>query len=89
MIELIEGYAQTKNVTPTQIALAWDLAQRPYIIPIPGTRTTAHMQENLAAADVDLRADEIKAITDALNAMNLADTSSRRNADPYRNALKK
>jgi len=89
VIALIEEYAEKKSVSPTQISLAWSLAQRPYIIPIPGTRTPSHMQENLASACVDLSEEEVKSITDALNDMALVDASSRRTVDPYKNALKK
>lgn len=89
VLELINEYAQKKNATPTQISLAWELAKRPYIIPIPGTRTPSHMKENLDSANIELTDAEVKAIDDALNAMNLVDTSARRAVDPYKNATKK
>ena len=89
VLDLINEYAAKKNATPTQISLAWELAKRPYIIPIPGTRTPSHMKENLEASEVELTEEEVKAIDDALNAMALSDTSAKRVADPYKNALKK
>lgn len=46
--------AQRKGATPAQIALAWLLAQRPWIVPIPGTRRADHLEENLGAIDVEL-----------------------------------
>ena len=50
---------------PAQIALAWLLAQKPWIVPIPGTRKLHRLEENLAAADVELSADELTEIEDA------------------------
>lgn len=89
VLNLINEYAQKKNATPTQISLAWELAKKPYIIPIPGTRTPSHMKENLEASLVELTDEEVKAIDDALNAMNLVDTSAKRKVDPYKNATQK
>lgn len=89
VLDLINEYAEKKNASPTQITLAWEMAKKPYIIPIPGTRTPSHMKENLDSADIVLTAEEVQAIDDALNAMNLTDTSAKRASDPYKNALKK
>ena len=89
VLRLIEEYAHQKNVTSTQICLAWELAKKPYIIPIPGTRTTSHMKENLEASLIKLSEEEVNAIDRALAAMNLADTSAKRKADPYKAATKK
>lgn len=55
----LRGVAKRKNATPAQIALAWLLAQKPWIVPIPGPRKRAHLEENLAAADVDFSPDEL------------------------------
>ena len=57
--------AARKNATPAQIALAWLLAQRPWIVPIPGTRRLERLEENLGAADVELPRDELHEIEDA------------------------
>lgn len=89
VLDLINEYANKKNATPTQISLAWELAKKPYIIPIPGTKTPSHMKENLEAANIVLASEEVKAIDEALNAMNLVDAMSKRIADPYKNALNK
>jgi pyridoxine 4-dehydrogenase len=54
--------AESKSATQAQVALAWLLAQKPWIVPIPGTRRLARLEENLGAADVDLTADDLAAI---------------------------
>jgi aryl-alcohol dehydrogenase-like predicted oxidoreductase len=65
VVDLLASIAQRKGATPGQIALAWLLAQKPWIVPIPGTRKLHRLEENLAAADVELSADELNEITDA------------------------
>jgi aryl-alcohol dehydrogenase-like predicted oxidoreductase len=65
VVDLLAAIAGPKGATPGQIALAWLLAQKPWIVPIPGTRKLHRLQENLAAADVELSADELTEITDA------------------------
>jgi aryl-alcohol dehydrogenase-like predicted oxidoreductase len=65
VVDLLAAIARPKGATPGQIALAWLLAQKPWIVPIPGTRKLHRLQENLAAADVELSADELTEITDA------------------------
>ena len=52
LIELLKDYASQKKATPAQIALAWLLAQKPWIVPIPGTRSLARLKENLAAINI-------------------------------------
>jgi aryl-alcohol dehydrogenase-like predicted oxidoreductase len=52
MVDLVRRVAADKGVTPGQVALAWLLAQQPWIVPIPGTTKTHRMQENAAAADM-------------------------------------
>ncbi len=54
VVDLLVRFAQRKGATPAQIALAWLLAQKPWIVPIPGTRRTDHLQENLGAIHVEL-----------------------------------
>ena len=56
--------AARKNATPAQIALAWLLAQKPWIVPIPGTRKLERLEENIGAADVELTADDLAEIDD-------------------------
>jgi aryl-alcohol dehydrogenase-like predicted oxidoreductase len=53
------------RATPAQVALAWLLAQRPWIVPIPGTRRLERLEENIGAADVELTADDLREIEDA------------------------
>jgi aryl-alcohol dehydrogenase-like predicted oxidoreductase len=54
IVDLIRRFAEKKNATPAQISLAWLLAQKPFIVPIPGTRNIDHLNENLAAINVQL-----------------------------------
>ncbi|MDP4282263.1 MAG: aldo/keto reductase [Bacteroidota bacterium] len=61
-VELLEQMARQKHATPAQIALAWLLAQKPWIVPIPGTRKLERLDENLGALSVELTADEIRSI---------------------------
>jgi len=65
VVDLLQTIADRKGATPGQIALAWLLAQRPWIVPIPGTRRLDRLQENLGAADVELTADDLREIDDA------------------------
>ena len=65
VVDLLVAIAERKGVTPAQIALAWLLAQRPWIVPIPGTRKLHRLEENLGAADIDLSADELSEIEEA------------------------
>jgi aryl-alcohol dehydrogenase-like predicted oxidoreductase len=65
VVDLLQRIAARKGATPGQIALAWLLAQRPWIVPIPGTRRLDRLEENLAAADVELSDDDLREIGDA------------------------
>lgn len=67
LIERIEEIALQKNASTAQIALAWLLAQKPYIVPIPGTRRLSRLQENIGAAAIELSADDLAAIESAAN----------------------
>ena len=62
LVDLIGEFAAQKKATPAQIALAWVLAQRPWIVPIPGTTKLHRLEENLGAVDVELTADEFREI---------------------------
>ena len=64
-VDLLGRIAERKGATPAQIALAWLLAQKPWIVPIPGTTKLHRLEENLAAADVELTPDELSEIEDA------------------------
>jgi aryl-alcohol dehydrogenase-like predicted oxidoreductase len=62
LIDLLGDIAAAKNATPAQLALAWLLAQRPWIVPIPGTRRLERLEENLGAANLQLSADDLAQI---------------------------
>ena len=62
LVDLLKQIADRKMATPAQIALAWLLAQKPWIVPIPGTTKLHRLEENLAAADVELSADDLAEI---------------------------
>jgi aryl-alcohol dehydrogenase-like predicted oxidoreductase len=64
VVELLATVAKRKGATPGQIALAWLLAQKPWIVPIPGTRKLHRLEENIGAADVELSADDLTEIED-------------------------
>jgi len=59
---MIRTFAARKGATPAQIALAWLLAQKPWIVPIPGMNSVKHMDENLASVDVVLTQDDLREI---------------------------
>jgi aryl-alcohol dehydrogenase-like predicted oxidoreductase len=59
--------AASKKATPAQIALAWLLAQRPWIVPIPGTTKLHRLEENIGGASVELGADDLRDIETALS----------------------
>lgn len=62
----MEKFAQEKNATLAQISLAWLLAQKPWIVPIPGTTKENRMKENNQAAEIQLSADNLQEINSAL-----------------------
>jgi len=62
IVDLLKRYAERKNATPAQIALAWLLAKRPFIVPIPGTRSLDHLAENLGALKVQLTQQDMEDI---------------------------
>jgi aryl-alcohol dehydrogenase-like predicted oxidoreductase len=65
-VELVRSIAERKGGTPAQIALAWVLAQKPWIVPIPGTTKLHRVDENIAAAEVELTTDDLREIAEAL-----------------------
>jgi aryl-alcohol dehydrogenase-like predicted oxidoreductase len=65
LVDLLGRVAEQKDATPAQIALAWLLAQKPWIAPIPGTTKLARLDENLGAANLQLTSDDLRAIGDA------------------------
>jgi len=72
LVELVKRIAADKSVTPAQIALAWVLAQKSWIAPIPGTTKMHRMEENAGAADISLTVDELDDLNDALARIKVA-----------------
>ena len=65
LVDLLRSIAARKKATPAQIALAWLLAQKPWIVPIPGTRKLERLDENLGAVAVELSPDDLREIDSA------------------------
>jgi len=65
LVDLLAAIAQRKNATPAQIALAWLLAQKPWIVPIPGTTKISRLEENIGAAAIELAPDDLREIANA------------------------
>lgn len=72
LVELVKRVAERKNSTPARVALAWLLAQKPWIVPIPGTTKLHRLEENLGAVDVELTADDLREIATALGGIDIA-----------------
>ena len=72
LLKLLNDMAAEKHATPAQISLAWMLCKHPWIVPIPGTRKEQRMKENAGAADVKLTPDEVRALDDALDHMEMS-----------------
>ncbi|RYY06403.1 MAG: aldo/keto reductase, partial [Alphaproteobacteria bacterium] len=71
LVEVLGRIAATRGATSAQIALAWLLAQRPWIVPIPGTTKLHRLEENLGAADVTLTPDDLRTIEEAMSGINI------------------
>ena len=71
LVDLLNKVAQAKNATPAQIALAWLLAQKPWIIPIPGTTKLSRLEENLGAIDVVLTVNDLNEIEEAASKIDI------------------
>ncbi|MGH8163197.1 MAG: aldo/keto reductase [Rhodanobacteraceae bacterium] len=71
MVDLLEKIAAKKQATPAQIALAWLLAQKPWIVPIPGTTKLHRLEENLGAADVEFTPEELREIGDTASEIDV------------------
>jgi aryl-alcohol dehydrogenase-like predicted oxidoreductase len=65
-VDLVRTIAERKGATPAQVALAWVLAQKPWMVPIPGTTKLHRLEENIAAADLELTPDDLREIEEAL-----------------------
>lgn len=71
LIEIIKKIAEEKNATPAQIALAWILAQKPWIVPIPGTTKSSRIKENIGAAEIQFSKQELKEINAATDEIQI------------------
>jgi aryl-alcohol dehydrogenase-like predicted oxidoreductase len=71
LVELLQTLAMAKQSTAAQIALAWLLAQKPWIVPIPGTTKLNRLEENVAAAAIELSADDLRRIDQALSQIRI------------------
>ncbi len=71
IIDVLTAFGNQRGYTAAQVALAWLMAQKPWVVPIPGTTKLAHLQENLGAATVDLTPDELKQITNDITAIKI------------------
>jgi aryl-alcohol dehydrogenase-like predicted oxidoreductase len=67
MVDLLNHIAEQKESSPAQIALAWLLARKPWIVPIPGTTKLNRLSENLGAADIELTPDDLNQIESAVS----------------------
>jgi aryl-alcohol dehydrogenase-like predicted oxidoreductase len=72
IVDVITKFAEKKKATPAQIALAWLLAKKPWIVPIPGTTKIKRLEENLGALNVELTAEDVRALEDASSAIKVA-----------------
>jgi aryl-alcohol dehydrogenase-like predicted oxidoreductase len=71
LVDLVKGVAERKGATPAQVALAWLLAQKPWIVPIPGTTKLHRLEENLGATNVALTEPDLKEIDEASSSLKL------------------
>lgn len=71
LIEYVQKLAQEKQVLPAQIALGWLLAQKPWIVPIPGTKKVSRLKENINSINVKFSAEKLSMINKHLNSINL------------------
>ncbi len=71
LLDLVREWARRKGVTPAQLSLAWLLAQKPWIVPIPGTTKLHHVQENVGALNVSFSPDELRDFRRAFSRIEL------------------
>jgi aryl-alcohol dehydrogenase-like predicted oxidoreductase len=70
-VDVVKVWAQRKEVKPAQLALAWLLAQEPWIVPIPGTTKVKHLDENVAASAITFSEAELREFNDAVAAVKI------------------
>jgi len=71
LVDVIARFAQQRKATPAQIALVWILAQKPWMVPIPGTTKLHRLEENVGAANIELTADDLRQLDEATSQINL------------------
>lgn len=71
LVDLLKSWAERKNAAPAQIALAWLMAQKPWIVPIPGTTQMAHMVQNIGASEVQLTPPELNELNASVSAIEI------------------
>jgi len=71
MVDLVSGFAQKKHATPAQIALAWVLAQKPWMVPIPCTTAIHRLEEYLGAANIELTPDDLRQLDTAASKIHV------------------
>jgi aryl-alcohol dehydrogenase-like predicted oxidoreductase len=74
IVDLVKDIAEKKGITPAQMALSWVMAQRPFIVPIPGSRSLKHLTDNIGAVDVTYSKDEMTEINSRLDKIKLQGT---------------
>jgi aryl-alcohol dehydrogenase-like predicted oxidoreductase len=70
-VELLKSFAADKGGTPAQVAIAWLLAQKPWIVPIPGTTKLRRLEENLGAAELSLSDGELDSLGSAISELEV------------------
>lgn len=70
LVDFIKGLA-IENITPSQVAIAWLLYQKPWIVPIPGSRSLRHLEDNLATTNVSFTQEELKRIDEVLDSIHI------------------
>jgi aryl-alcohol dehydrogenase-like predicted oxidoreductase len=71
LVDLLRRFAQERSATPAQIVLAWLIAQKPWIVPIPGTTKLRRLEENLGAADIELTPEDLQELDDAASRIDV------------------
>jgi aryl-alcohol dehydrogenase-like predicted oxidoreductase len=71
VVEMLRSFAKKKNANPVQIALAWLLAQKPWVVPIPGMDKVEYIDDNLKSIDLELTAEDLREIDDELSKINV------------------
>ena len=71
LVDFVKGIAVEKNITPAQVAISWLLFQKPWIVPIPGSRSLNHLEDNITSANVSYTPEEMKRINDFLDTIHI------------------